>query len=143
MVTTTFLTPDDYRSVCDQYELEQISHNDATRMNAEAAALEQIASYLRHRYDMERVFGAVGDARNAMLVQCAVNISLWLMIHRLPQNMGHERRECLYNDAIKWLRDIQSGKASPDLPLYQSPDGDDDSRNPVRFGSMKKCGYDW
>ncbi len=54
-----------------------------------------------------------------MLVQCAVNIALWLMIHRLPQNMGHERRECLYNDAVKWLRDIQAGKASPDLPLYE------------------------
>jgi len=42
------------------------------------------------------------------------------------------------------LRDIQAGKASPDLPLYQSPDGDnDDTRNPVRFGSMKPGRYDW
>lgn len=138
-----FLTLDDYSSVCDEYEFKQITNSPEVRRIAEDSALEQIASYIRHRFDVHKAFAAVGDARNAMLVQCAVNISLWLMIHRLPQNMGHERRECLYNDSIKWLRDIQAGKASPDLPLYQSPDGDEDARNPVRFGSMKPNRYDY
>lgn len=138
-----FLTDDDYRSVCDQYELEQISHCPETRQKAEAAALEQIASYLRSRYDIERAFAAEGDCRNSMLVQCAVNISLWLMIHRLPQNMGHERRECLYNDAVKWLRDVQASKASPDLPLYMSADGDTDTHNPIRTGCMPPNRYDY
>ena len=137
-----FLTLDDYRSVCDQYELKQITQNEENRLTAEAAALEQIGSYHSDSADMTRVFASEGTERNAMLVQCAVNISLWLMIHRLPQNMGHERRECLYNDAVKWLRDIQAGKASPDLPLYKSEDGDD-ARNPVRYGSMKPERYDW
>lgn len=139
-----FLTLDDYRSVCDDYEFKQITQNDDIRLTAEAAAMEQIASYLRHRYDIDRAFATSGTTRNSMLVQCAVNIALWLMIHRLPQNMGHERRECLYNDSVKWLRDIQAGKASPDLPVYQSPDGSgDDLRNPVRCGSMKPSRYDW
>lgn len=57
--------------------------------------------------------------------------------------MGHERRECLYNDAVKWLRDVQSSKASPDLPLYISPDGNTDTRNPVRSGSMPPNRYDY
>ena len=138
-----FLTLDDYSSVCDEYELRQITQNPETRLSAEAAALEQIGSYLRYRYDINRAFTFEGSDRNPMLVQCAVNISLWLMIHRLPQSMGHERRECLYNDSVKWLRDIQAAKASPDLPLYQSPDGDNDARNPVRFGSMNPNRYDW
>lgn len=98
-----FLTVEDYRSVCDDYEFEQITQSPETREVAEAAALEQISSYLRSRYDIDRAFAASGSCRNAMLVQVAVNISLWLMVHRLPQNMGHERRECLYNDAVKWL----------------------------------------
>lgn len=92
---------------------------------------------------MEKAFAAEGEDRNAMLVQCAVNITLWLMIHRLPQNMGHERRECLYNDSIKWLRDVQSSKASPELPTYVSCDGDTDAHNPVRFGSMPPNRYDY
>ncbi len=129
-----FLTVDDYRSVCDDFEFEQITHSPETREAAEAAALEQIASYLRSRYDIDRAFAASGSCRNAMLVQCAVNISLWLMVHRLPQNMGHERRECLYDDAVKWLRDVLDSKASPDLPLYLSADGVTDTHNPIRSG---------
>lgn len=138
-----FLTVEDYKSVCDDYEMEQLSALTDDRLKAERAALEQIGSYTRHRYDMERAFAAEGEDRNAMLVQCAVNITLWLMIHRLPQNMGHERRECLYNDSIKWLRDVQSSKASLELPTYVSCDGDTDAHNPVRFGSMPPNRYDY
>lgn len=139
-----FLNIDDYRSVCDEFEFQLITEDDDARTVAENAALEQISSYLRHRYDVDRAFNAPTELRNPMLVQCAVNITLWIMIHRLPQNMGHERRECLYNDSIKWLRDIQGGKASPDIPLYNSPDGSDpDSHNPVRFGSMPPNRYDY
>lgn len=138
-----FLTVEDYKSVCDDYEMEQLSALTDDRLAAERAALEEIGSYTRHRYDMEKAFAAEGEDRNAMLVQCAVNITLWLMIHRLPQNMGHERRECLYNDSIKWLRDVQSSKASPELPTYVSCDGDTDAHNPVRFGSMPPNRYDY
>lgn len=138
-----FLTVEDYRSVCDTYEFEQITEDQATRMAAEAAALEEISSYLRARYDMDRVFAASGNCRNPMVVQCAVNISLWLMVHRLPQNMGHERRECLYNDSIKWLRDVQASKASPDLPVYVSEEGETDTHNPIRTGCMKPNRYDY
>lgn len=138
-----FLTVEDYRSVCDDYEMEQLSALTDDRLKAERAALEEIGSYTRHRYDMEKAFAAEGEDRNAMLVQCAVNITLWLMIHRLPQNMGHERREDLYKDSIKWLRDVQSSKASPELPTYVNCDGDTDTHNPVRFGSMPPNRYDY
>ena len=138
-----FLTLDDYSSVCDDYEFKQITEKEDVRLKAEAAAMEEIASYLRSRYDIDRAFAAVGSCRNAMLVQVAVNISLWLMVHRLPQNMGHERRECLYNDAIKWLRDVQASKATPDLPLYISADGNTAARHPVRSGCMKPNRYDY
>ena len=138
-----FLTVEDYRSVCDDFEFEQITHTPETRDAAETAAMEQIASYLRGRYDIERAFAQQGECRNAMLVQCAVNIALWLMVHRLPQSMGHERRECLYNDAVKWLRDVQASKASPDLPLYISSDGSTDTHNPIRSGCMPPNRYDY
>lgn len=138
-----FLTVEDYNSVCTEFEMEQLSALTDDRLIAERAAMEQISSYTRHRYDMERAFAAEGEDRNAMLVQCAVNITLWLMIHRLPQSMGHERRECLYNDSIKWLRDVQASKASPDLPTYVSCDGNTDANNPVRYGSMPPNRYDY
>lgn len=138
-----FLTTEDYRSVCDQFEFEQLQASDY-RETAERAALETIASYTRHRYDIDRAFAQTGDERNPMLVQCAVNITLWLMIHRMPQSMGHERRECLYEEAVKWLKDVQASKASPDLPTYTSEDGQDtDLHNPVKFGSMPPNRMTW
>lgn len=138
-----FLTDEDFRSVCTDFEMEQLSAFTDDRLIAEHAAMEQISSYTRQRYDMERAFAAEGEDRNAMLVQCTVNITLWQMIHRLPQSMGHERRECLYNDSIKWLRDVQSSKASPDLPTYTCSDGTPDANNPVRYGSMPPNRYDY
>lgn len=138
-----FLTVEDYKSVCTEFEMEQLSALTDDRLIAERAAMEQISSYTRGRYDMEKAFAAEGDDRNAMLIQCVVNITLWLMIHRLPQNMGYERRECLYNDAIKWLKDVQTSKASPDLPTYVNSDGDTDAHNPIRYGSMPPNRYDY
>lgn len=139
-----FLTIEDYQTVADTYELENIQADAELRERVEKAAIEEISSYTRHRYDMAKAFRATGEDRNPLLVQCCVNICLWLMIHRLPDNMGHERRECLYNDSIKWLRDVQASKASPDLPTYISEDGsENDTANPVRYGSKKRSNYDW
>ncbi len=85
-----------------------------------------------------------GDDRNPMVVQAAVNITLWLMVHRLPQQMGVERRQLLYEESVQWLKDIQAGKASPGLPTYVSDDGsDDDTHNPIRYGCVPPSKYDW
>ncbi len=140
-----FLTIEDYQSVCDSFELEQVTASEAERLTAERAAMEQICSYTRHRYDMQQAFAAEGERRNAMLVQCMVNITLWLIIHRLPQNMGHERRECLYNDSVKWLRDVQRTFQSVAEPAGRLPgqDGETDAHNPVRYGSMPPNRYDY
>ena len=138
-----FLTQDDFKSVCDDFEMEQLSALTADRETAEKAAIEEICSYTRSRYDMNTAFSMTGDDRNPMLVQCCVNITLWLMIHRLPQSMGYERREDLYNGSIKWLKDVQASKASPDLPVYVDKDGGTDIHNPIRYGSMAPNKYDY
>ncbi len=143
-MVTTFLTIDDYRGVCDTYELDTLTANTDNRLTCEAAAIEHISSYIRHRYDVTKVFSATGSERNPLIVQCAVNITLYLLSHRLPQSMGHERRECLYNDSISWLRDVQNSKASPLLPTYtDETTGETDTHNPVRFGSGTPNRYDY
>lgn len=80
-----FLTLDDYKSVCDAYEFKVITENEQVRAVAEAAALEQVASYLRSRYDIAKLYALTVDDRNPMVVQAAVNIALFLMVHRLPR----------------------------------------------------------
>ena len=75
-----------------------------------------------------------------MLVRVVVSIALFYLGQSLPQFMGNEQREIMYNNAIAWLKDVQSGKSMPDLPLYESEDGED-TQNPVRFGSLPARRY--
>lgn len=138
-----FLTEEDYKSVCDDFEFENIQANEY-RSTAEKAALEMISNYTSQRYDMQKAFAMTGEYRNPMLVQAAVNIVLWLMVHRMPESMGYERRQLLYEESLQWLRDVQNSKASPSLPTYESEDGSSrDLHNPIRWGSQKPNKYNW
>lgn len=137
-----FLSIEDYKTVCDEFELETIEANDIFREQAEYAAIEQINSYCNARYDMAKEWAKTGGERNSMLIQCTVNIALWLMIHRLPQSMGHERRECLYEDSIKWLKDVQASKARPSFATYDTED-ETDAHNPVAYGQQKRVTCTW
>lgn len=140
----TFITTDDYTSVCTERELSYLNDNTQQRQQTERVAMETVAGYLRSRYDITAAYTRRDDDRNPQLVQAVINVTLWLMTHRLPANMGHERRECLYNDTIAWLKDVQAGKASPDLPTYTDPGtGATDANNPMRYGSMPPSRYDY
>ena len=47
-----FLTDEDYKAVCDDFEFEQLQAHTEIRKQAEAAAMEKISSYTRDRYDI-------------------------------------------------------------------------------------------
>ncbi len=53
----------DFSTVCSDYEIEQFTAIGEELQIAERAALEQMASYLRHRYDTEKAFSATGEER--------------------------------------------------------------------------------
>ena len=67
-----FLTVEDYRSVCTEFEMEQLSALTDDRLIAERAAMEQISSYTRHRYDIERAFAA--EAKTETPCSCNVPV---------------------------------------------------------------------
>ena len=136
-----FLEDRDYKVVCNDDTLDIITQSDEqTRRDAERSAQEEVEGSLRARYDTAKAFAQTGDKRNAMLVRVTVSIALFYLGQSLPQFMGNEQRETMYNNAIAWLKDVQSGKAMPDLPLYESEDGED-PQNPVRFGSLPARKY--
>jgi phage gp36-like protein len=139
-----FLTGEDYRVVCDEDELDVFTRSCvATRKKAEGVAMEEVASYLRPRYDTSKAFAATGDARNAMLVQVTVNIALYYLARWLPRSLGLEGRQELYDQAIEWLARVSKGNATPDLPTYTGENGETDVTNPTRFGSMAPNQYDY
>lgn len=137
-----FTTIEDYKPLCDDFELEAIGANEELRLSAERTAVEVINSYCRARYDMDREFAKQGAERHPMLIQCVTVIALWIIQHRLPANMGAERRQSLYDDTMNWLHEVQLSKASPTFDTYDT-DTETDTHNPVAWGSQKQTTCVW
>lgn len=140
-----FITEMDYKTLADPRALEIFQQSDPeNRKRAEIMAVEEIAGYLRNRYDTESIFSAEGEARNPLLVMYAMDITLYHLSAWLPQKMGFEIREIRYKTAQEWLEKVQKGIVMPDLLyLIDSTTGEEDIHNPMRYGSMKRNKYDW
>lgn len=138
-----FITEEDYIQVgTDALKIMQQSSQD-NRLQAEQRAMSRIASALRGRYDVEAAFAREGVQRDAELVGCATDIALYHMICSLPMKMGYEIREKRHEQALKYLKDIQAGNVTPDIPTLTGPGGEEDYHNPVRYGSAEKNNYIW
>ena len=138
-----FLTQPDYSAVTDAVTLDVIQQSDeATRQKAENYAREEISSYLRNRYDIVAAFIAEGDARNSQLVMVCCDMALYHLIAWLPKKMGFEIRETRYKSAVAWLKDVQAGKASPELPPLTDSTGTDIGSD-IKYGSLPKQRNDW
>lgn len=113
-----FITDEDYRVVIGENALKTISQvSETNRRQAEDEAVEEIASYLRPKYDAVAIFNATGEQRNSYIVMIACDIALYHLSASLPQKMGTEVRKERYDRSIKWLEGVQAGKIVPDLPL--------------------------
>ena len=140
----TFLTIDDFKAVCDQQTLNVIDQADTANLDrAERYAIEEVSSYLRSRFDTAAAFSASGDQRNGLLVMILADVCLYHLIAWLPKRIGFEIRETRYKQAIDWLKDVQAGKASPDLPVPTDPDTGEVTSQPVRFGGWAKSEYQY
>lgn len=138
-----FITEEDYIQVgADALKIMQQS-SEENRKTAELRAMSRIAAALRGRYDVEATFAREGEERDAELVGCATDIALYHMCCSLPQKMGYEVREKRYKEALDYLKEIQAGRTTPDIPTITGPSGEEDYQNPVRYGSAPKNDYIW
>ena len=139
-----FLEEEDYRTVCSPRELEVLQQADTpTRQRAERVAMEEVASYLRTRYDIDRAYAAIGNERNAHLVQLCVSVTLHYLVQWLPQKMASAHRIEQYERTIEWLRLAQAGKVTASLPLAGESGNGDGNNFPCMAGSMPRSQYDW
>ena len=140
----TFLTIDDFKAVCDMQTLNVINQADTGNLDrAERYAIEEVSSYLRSRFDTAAAFSASGDQRNGLLVMILADVCLYHLIAWLPKRIGFDIRETRYNQAIAWLKDVQSGKATPDLPTPTDPTTGQETSQPVRYGGWGKSEYQY
>ncbi|MEG1998984.1 MAG: phage protein Gp36 family protein [Bacteroidales bacterium] len=139
-----FIDDSDYRVVCDAQDLDILTQSDPViRVKAEGVAMEEVASYLRGRYDTDKAFAATGEERNMMLLQVVANVAMYYMAHWLPQSLALDARFTLYEKAIDWLNRVAKGSIMPDLPTYTGGDGSTDITNPVRYGSLPRTNNDY
>lgn len=138
-----FVTDEDYKVVIGENALKTISQvNQTSRDIAEMEACEEIAGYLRPKYDANAIFSAEGAERNRLIVMYTCDIAIYHMTSSAPQKMGMEIRKERYERAIKWLEGVQSGKIIPDLPLATDEDGNP-SELPFVYGSQPKQRNTW
>ena len=138
-----FITDEDYKVVIGDQALKVVSQvSQENRANAETEAMEEMAGYLRPKYNTKAVFSAAGTDRNRLVVMYTCDIALYHMAASTPQKMGMEIRKERYERAVKWLEGVQAGKIVPDLPLamdeYGEPIG-----IPMVYGCQKKLTHNW
>lgn len=138
-----FITEKDYIQVGTEALKIMQNSSEENRKTAEERALSRMAAALRGRYDVNATFSMEGDDRDAELVGCATDIALYHMVCSLPAKMGYEIREKRYKDALDFLKEIQAGRITPDIPTVTGPNGEEDYCNPIRYGSEKQNHYTW
>lgn len=137
-----YITDEDYRTAITLEEQAVISEHTDEWQAAERVAIELASGYLRARYDVDKTFAAQGEERNPLLVQVIVHLSLYQMLHRLPQQMGYDRYKELYDEAMQWLSDVQRGLNNPNLPIpSDSNTGAKGGLETIRSGGIKKSTY--
>ena len=138
-----FLNNLDYQVMIGERAFDLIQQSDEeNRLRAEEMAREEMAGYLRPRYDVERIFARRGERRNMQIVMFLCDITLYHLTSWLPQKMGYEIREIRYRRAIEWLQGVQSGKIVPDLDTPDDFNGEPQPYN-LKWGSEQHSNYIW
>jgi phage gp36-like protein len=112
-----FLTIDDLKTVIYEESLKEISREDDTIPEFGIdAAISEMKSYLAPVYDTDTIFAQTGTARHNMLLMFAKDIAAYHIICLSNPGVDFDTKEARYNRAIDYLKAVQSGKVSPDLP---------------------------
>ena len=94
------------------------------------------------RFDCTRVFSASGNKRNQLLLIFVKDIATWHLINLCNAGTDLKFRQDRYERAIDWLKAVQRGDVSPDLPDRETEEetGSNAPIGPIAYGSNpKRC----
>lgn len=132
-----YLIPTDYHAQIRPEQLEKITEsNNTLLLDAQNKAMSQARSRLAGRYDIPAEYARTGTTRNAELVMCLVDMTLYHLHARIAPGQVPALRSERYNDALEWLKNVGAGDWVADLPPLGDADGDGtDDGNVVQGGS--------
>ncbi len=152
-----FLTPQELKNAIYDYQIEQITGGDDNIvLNAIQAATEEVCSYLtgnrkaewqdgRLRYDVEAIFSAEGENRNALILAHTKTIAKWWIILLSNPDIIYEQVKERYDRSIAYLAKIAKGDITiHNLPtLTATPDADDPLNGGIAiYGSRNKFNHE-
>jgi phage gp36-like protein len=101
-------------------DIDVITEGDDTLVTAAIdGATAEAKSYLG-AFDTSTIFSAAGSNRNAILLIFVKDIAAWHLVVLSNYEADLEFREKRYNAAIAWLKGVQKGNITPDLPVADS-----------------------
>lgn len=122
-------------------QVETITRGDNTIAEAAIdAAIAEARGYLT-RFDTARIFSASGSKRNQLLLIFVKDIAVWHLINLCNAGSELPLRQDRYERAIDWLKAVQRGDVSPDLPDREPEGGSTEKNNPIgpiAYGSNPK-----
>lgn len=118
-----FLTPDELTTHLYAENINVISNNDPAILAAAIDGAKQEARSYLGRFDTESIFSASGEQRNALLLIFVKDIAVWHFVNLCNAGTDLELRKSRYDRAIDWLKAVQKGNVTPDLPIKKDEAG--------------------
>jgi len=132
-----YLTNEEIKTHLYSDNVEVITRGDDTITTAAVdAAVSEAKGYLS-AFDRDAIFGALAEARNALLLTFVKDIASWHLLNLCNAGSDMKLRQDRYERAISWLSAVQKGNISPDLPVTVSVDGTTNAQG-ITFGSNAK-----
>ncbi len=151
-----FITKQDLGSAIYGYQIDQITDGDDNSVElAIAAAEDEVKSYLtgnhqkewmdgRLHYNVEAIFAATGDDRNALIMGYVKTIAKWWLVELCNADIIYEQAKERYDRATSFLKDLAKGEITlKTLPLAEDNTSEDYvNTKPFSFGSRTKFNHE-
>jgi hypothetical protein len=127
-----FLQAEDIKTHLYGEIVEAISRDDEDILLASMdAAISEAKGYLAD-YNKEEIFAKSGEDRHPLLLVFLKDIAVWHFLNLSNPSSDMELRKTRYERAIDWLKGVQKGNITPDLPVVEPAEQQTGS---IRFGS--------
>lgn len=111
--------------------------NDAILEDAELHAMAVIEDAFYNKYDLDAEFAKLEDERHKNLLRWMLNLTLYFIYERIPDEQVPERVVKNYDDTVKEIEKIEQGKRNTSLTKLIREDNDRKETN-IRWGGNTK-----
>lgn len=115
-----FIELSDYDASIHRDILDALTRNDEAIVEiCEDRAITEMRGYLAGRYDCDKIFSAIGNDRNQLVLMMLLDITVYhiFCIHN-PQKLSQMRKD-RYDRAVEWMKAVKRGMSIDGAPLLE------------------------